>query len=102
MATLVTSRLSKAEYAQMVIEAISDKLGERQLECWVCRDFDWEVQEYKGVLPATDQFGDMDDLSQISASFPLAAIVCNTCGYSILLNLYKLGVAEALGLPPTL
>ena len=85
-------------YTRMVIDAIQSKIGGRELTCPVSGDANWEVQEYQGALPATDQFNDVQALTEMNRSFPLAVLVCKTCGYSMMFNLFVLGVGEELGL----
>lgn len=100
---MATTMLKKTtdSYTRMVIDAIQNKIGGRALTCPVSQDTNWEVQEYQGVLPATDRFGDVQALSDMNVSFPLAVLVCKTCGYSMMFNLLALGVGEDLGLQQT-
>ena len=100
---MATTMLKKAteSYTRMVVDAIQDKIGGHVLRCPVCQDTDWSVQEYLGVLPATDRFDDVQPLNDMSISFPLALLVCETCGYSMMFNLFALGVGEGLGLQQT-
>jgi hypothetical protein len=85
-------------YTRMVIDAIRSKIGGRELTCPVSQDSQWEVQEYQGVLPATDQHNDPQALTEMSLSFPLAVLMCETCGYSMMFNLFALGLGEDLQL----
>ena len=93
------SRAGTDSYTSMVVDAIQDKIGGRVLTCPVSLDSDWEVQEYRGVLLATNQSNDLQPLSEMNVSFPLAVLVCETCGYSMMFNLFSLGLADELGLP---
>ena len=99
---MVAAELKKQSesYASLVIDAIEAKIGDRALTCPVSLDSHWEVQEYWGMLPASNQFGEaLPTLAQLSNSFPMAVLLCGTCGYSMMFNLFTLGLAEELGLP---
>ena len=99
---MVTTTLNKEadSYTRLVIDAIEAKIGDRTLTCPVSQDAAWEVQEYWGMLPASNQPGDMlPSLSATRSSFPLAVLVCGTCGYSMMFNLLSLGLGEQLKLP---
>jgi hypothetical protein len=93
------SKTKTDSYTSMVVDAIQDKIGGRVLTCPVSLDSEWEVQEYRGVLLATKQSDDLQPLTEMNVSFPLAVLVCETCGYSMMFNLFSLGVADELGLP---
>ena len=82
-----------------IVSALERKSGGHRIECPITRDSDWGVQNRLANIPATDAatesgFGD--------AAFPTAVLVCNTCGYTLLLNLFVLGIAEEFGLSPKL
>ena len=98
MATTILKKKTDS-YTRVVIEAIENKIGGQVLTCPVSQDSRWEVQEFQGFLPATDQFHDVQALTEMRHSFPLAVLVCKTCGYSMMFNLFALGVGEDLGLP---
>ena len=98
MATTMLKKTTDA-YTSMVVDAIQSKIGGRTLTCPVSLDTQWEVQEYQGMLPASNQFNDVPAMTEMSHSFPLAVLVCKTCGYSMMFNLFALGVGEELGLP---
>lgn len=84
-------------YTRVVVDAIQSKIGGNALICPVSGDAQWNLQEFQGVLPATD-FHDVQALTEMRRSFPLAVLVCETCGYSMMFNLFALGVGEELGL----
>lgn len=99
-ANMVTTVLKKPTdfYTRVVVDAIQSKMGGNVLTCPVSGDAQWNLQEFQGALPATDQFHDVQALTEMSRSFPLAVLVCETCGYSMMFNLFALGVGEELGL----
>lgn len=99
---MVTTALNKetGTFQDRVISAIQAKLDGRKLVCPVSQDSTWEVQEYWGILPAFNQPSDMlPALSSTRNSFPLAVLVCGTCGYSMMFNLLSLGLGEELKPP---
>ena len=98
MATHSITGLPVTDYAQEVIAAIAGNVGERELACTVCRNSGWDVQLYHGSLPAIDPSG--EDFGRYAASFPMAVVVCETCGYTMMFNLFRLGIAERLGIYP--
>ena len=93
-----TSKNRADSFTRVVVDAIQSKIGGRALTCPVSQDSRWEVQKYQGVLPATDQSDGVRPLTEMNRSFPLAVLVCETCGYSMMFNLFALGVGEDLGL----
>ena len=97
---MVTS-ISKSvadQRAATVIEAIESKMGNVQLQCPVSQDANWIVQEFPAVLPAADAFGARQPLMEMRVSYPMAMVICQTCGYTMMFNLFALGVAEDIGL----
>ena len=84
-------------YTTMVVDAIQSKIGDQILTCPVSLDSQWEVQEYPGFLPASTQIPGGQALTDMNLSFPLAVVMCKTCGYSMIFNLYALGVGDDLG-----
>ena len=82
---------------EIITSALNEKLGERKLECPISGDKAiWEVHINTTVVPA------MTDPSVaprvIDRSYPLAVVMCKHCGYTILINLIVLGLAEQLGI----
>ena len=87
------------EQQSAIIEALESKIGERRVVCPVSGDSSWQVQNKLANIPAS---GDLLASNFGDAAFPTAVLVCNTCGYTILLNLFTLGLAEEFGLTPEL
>ena len=86
--------------SQRIIDAILEKLEERRLLCPISGDkSDWEVDAAMSALPGLETFEDSPLDS--TTSFPVAVLICKHCGYTMLMNLFKLGVAEELGLSVT-
>ena len=99
---MVTSifKETSERHADIVIEAVQNKIGQ-QLRCPVSQDVNWEVQRYPAILPAADQFGASEQtLMEMRLSYAMATVICRTCGYSMMFNLFALGVGEELGLVP--
>ena len=84
----------------LIIDAINRRLSPRSLVCPISGDSNWTVDAYIAALPVTDappgvRYG-------IGSYYPLAVITCGTCGYTHLVNLFKLGLADVLNLEPVL
>ena len=86
------------ENQHLILEAIREKLGGRPLVCNACGRSAWEVQGYLGALPASSGFPVAGPMALLLRSFPFAVLLCNTCGQGLFFNLFKLGIAELLGL----
>ncbi|MCY4365001.1 MAG: hypothetical protein OXE17_02060 [Chloroflexi bacterium] len=85
-----------AELHQHIIEAISRKIGNRKLVCPVSGHTDsWGVDINGAALPVANEPGGL--VSAHNDVFPVAVIVCEECGYTFLMNLLKLGLADELG-----
>ena len=79
-----------------ILRAINAKIS-RPLDCPLHGETTWSVQEQTTALPALD-----DPRAPVyfpTQSFPVAVVICDTCGYTFLVNLIKLGLAEELELP---
>lgn len=85
------------ENSKLVIEALAEKLGENSLVCPLSHDSNWEVQGYFAALPAVESFP--QDLRGLpSQSYPLAVLLCKTCGFTFFVNLITLGIADQVGI----
>ena len=80
-----------------IVDALKSKMGERRTNCPISGDSNWQVQNKLANIPAAD---DPNAIGLGDAAFPTAVLVCNTCGYTLFLNLYTLGIAEEFGLSP--
>ena len=89
-----TQQLNSAETA-LVIRAINEKLGENKLVCPLSHDSVWEVNSYYAAVPAVEiwQLSSPDNINS-SRTFPFAVLICQTCGYSFFVNLFKLGITK--------
>lgn len=85
--------LTEAEQ-RIIIDSLTKRLGGRKLECPISGDSEWQVQDHFGQIPAGSRGGVLT-----LASYPNAVILCRTCGYTILLNLYRLGIAGEFDIP---
>lgn len=74
-----------------IIEAVSLKLGVRDLACPLCQGTRWMPPSLTapiefGFAPATA------NLAPTGRVFPMALLCCDQCGYSVSLNLIQLGL----------
>lgn len=99
MATFAERRQLDLGYSDMVIQAIESKVGDRQLKCPVCTQSEWAVQDHQGVLPAIDPFDYETYWERLVHAFPVAVVTCDACGYTMMFNLFMLGIAEPSGVP---
>ena len=81
-----------------VVKALRGKIGGRTLKCPISDDSRWQVQSELAAIPATD---DLSNNAITGTRFPTAVVVCQTCGYTILLNIFSLGLADEFGVQPT-
>lgn len=85
-----------AELHQHIIEAIRRKIGDRKLVCPVSGHTEaWGVDINSAALPVANEPGSL--VAAQNGVFPVAVIVCEECGYTFLMNLLKLGLADELG-----
>ena len=96
MAGVGTVESDSDKNAEVVIRALTEKLGSKKLLCPLFHNSHWEVQHFFAAVPAFDLFPPPPVPDK---SFPLAVLVCNTCGFTFFVNLKTLGVAEEIGLP---
>ena len=88
------------EQSQKILDAINKKSSGRQFLCPVSNDAEWQIQRQYGLLIATNDPDNLFHGGQ-TKTFPNAIVICRTCGYSLLFNLFSLGLAEELGIKPT-
>ena len=65
-----------------------------QVVCPLSKDTDWIVQNHLAMIPATADA----TVALSGSSFPTAVLLCKKCGYTMLVNLYSIGLAEYFGL----
>ena len=75
-----------------VLDAVRAKLHGRSVTCPVSGDNDWQIQNRLAYLLAESNIGGKNEL------FPSAVMLCKSCGYTILLNVFVLGIADRLDL----
>ena len=85
-------------HVELIINAISEKLGDKQLVCPLSGDDNWAVERYFGKIPAAESLEAPSSNERESRSFPFAVLTCQTCGFSFFVNVFRLGLAEALGI----
>ncbi len=79
-----------------IIEAINRKIGDRKMVCPVSGHTDsWGVDVNGAALPVANDPGAF--VPSGGTVFPVAVIVCEECGYTFLMNLLKLGLADEIG-----
>ncbi len=78
-----------------IINALTVKSRGNLVHCPISGDSNWQVQNQLAHIPATD-----DPTASVLRDrvFPCAVLVCQTCGYTVLLNLFVLGLADEFGL----
>lgn len=80
---------------QRIIEAINRKIGDRKMVCPISGHTDsWGVDVNGAALPVANEPGVF--VSPGGTVFPVAVIVCEECGYTFLMNLLKLGLADEI------
>ena len=88
----MTTPVLSEDQAELVITAINEKLG-GDLICPVSGDSHWELQENLAFIPAHK--------GVVGAPmYPTVVLLCETCGNTVLLNLFKLGLAEQFEIEP--
>ena len=86
------------DHRRRIYEAIVEKLGPRKLVCPISgEDSTWEINRYLSAHPALEHPTQFQ--LQATASFPVAVLMCQDCGYSLFINLIQLGLADELGIP---
>ena len=82
--------------ADIILNAIESKLGDRALVCPISGDrVNWWVQEDIVVIPSARP---SDPIVPSGGAYSMAVVVCSHCGYTFFVNLVVLGIAEQLGL----
>ena len=80
------------EQKQIIMSAIDTKMT-TQPSCPITGDKKWQLQEQLAYMPTLPGVVN-------GPLFPNAVLICTTCGYTLLLNLFILGVAEQLDIQP--
>lgn len=84
------------EHHQIIIDAVNEKSTGPRFLCPISGDSNWGVSDTIAIVPTINT---PDNISALpTTALPLAIMSCNTCGYSMFLNLIKLGLAERLGI----
>ena len=81
-------------------DAISEKLGNRELICPISGDEAiWAIHVKTTTVPALTDPDDLrNPLEKADSGFPMALVVCVHCGYTMFINLLTLGVGKELGI----
>ena len=75
-----------------ILDAVRAKSDGRTLTCPVSGDNDWQIQNRLAYLLADANIVGKSQL------FPSVVMLCKSCGYTILLNVLVLGIADQLDL----
>ena len=84
------------EQQELVITRLNERI-KGQFRCPASNDSNWAVQDHLSRIPATDNLN-VNVLG--GPTYPCVVVICNTCGYTALFNLYTLGLGEEFGLSP--
>ena len=87
----------RVDYGDLIISALTKKLGNERLICPLSQDSEWNVEPSFATV-----FARTPEAPQLSSPdyFPFAVLSCKGCGYSFFVNLVHLGLAETLGILP--
>lgn len=88
------------ENQQKILNTINSKAAGRKFRCPVTNDADWQIQAHYGLILATDETSELFTGGEYNA-FPNAVLICKSCGYSLMFNLFNLGLAEEFGIAPS-
>jgi hypothetical protein len=69
-------------------------------KCPLCGTDNWGVGPGYVTLPIQPQRTSGSLLVVGWPSFPMLTIICRRCGYTVLMNIYNLGLADMFGLTP--
>jgi len=73
---------------EVIQEALRERLGERKLICVLCGGTRWFMEGGISNIPVQDRIG--GGLIIGGKAMPLTTLICEVCGYTILLNILKL------------
>ena len=80
---------------QHVIDALNEHI-KRAFVCPASGDSNWTVEASFTQLNAADNL----NVTSIGlGNYPCVVVICDTCGYTALFNVYRLGLNEYFGLP---
>ena len=86
-------------HREIIMNRILEKLGDRRLVCPISGpEATWSIHPRTASVYAAENPSEIPIPSVSSQAYPLAVIICEDCGYTILVNLIKLGVASELGI----
>lgn len=75
-----------------IIEAVSLKLGVKDLACHLCGGVVWTVPTIVTLPEVVFEEGTAFKPAVTGQVIPLAVLTCDFCGYSVSVNLIKLGL----------
>lgn len=92
-------RPPEPDQVSIVLSAINEKLGPAGLICPLSHDNNWKIHRYFTTIPGFPTLRTNNPFEEApTRSFPFAVVTCETCGYTIFINLITLGVADKLGI----
>jgi hypothetical protein len=86
------------EQSQEILQKINQKLGGPPT-CPMCHHNVWQLSD--GIVLLTLQSPASGGIQLGGKSLPGVPLICSTCGNTVLLNVFMLGVAEKLGILPS-
>ncbi len=79
------------------MDKILEKMGDRRLVCPISGpEAKWSIHPKTASVYAVGAPNELPVQSMPSQAYPLAVIICEDCGYTIFVNLIKLGLAAEL------
>ncbi len=87
---------TREEVNEQILSALQEKLKGRKMSCLLCGVSKWQISERLGKLYAVELENFSNDLGR--SGFPLLVLTCDNCGFSLLVNLISLGLADDFGL----
>jgi hypothetical protein len=90
-------------FAPDVYQKIADRLRERRIlggempdrwQCWYCGDSRWTLGD--GFVTLVLSYGS-SPFQPSGNTLPSLALICQTCGNTVLLNLLVLGLGDLIG-----
>ena len=75
-----------------IVSVALERVRATETTCPVSGDTEWSVDDHLAMVPT----GHTRD----AVYYPSVVIICDVCGYTLLLNVFSLDIGEDLGLQP--
>ncbi len=81
-------------FSERALNLIKEKLGERRLECQLCGENNWKLQEKPAFvfIVAPDITNETRLSSSKQEGLPLVVMTCRSCGNTLFINTLVLGL----------